>query len=85
MLSQNKSTRTCRNNFGYLKVVFTLAVLVACFCVSVRAQQSEETGFVDADGEQVERYQIAKFNYQYVGAIYPIVLWVLLGSLAKLG
>ena len=72
------------SHLGNMRIVLGFSMFCVCFW-KAQAAGNEEQGYVDAGGEQVQRYQIAKFNYDYVGAIYPIVLWVLLGSLAKLG
>ena len=33
----------------------------------------------------IERYPVAKFNFDHVSDLYAIVFWILLGSLAKVG
>ena len=33
----------------------------------------------------VGRYNVAKFNFDHVSDVYAITLWILLGSLAKVG
>ena len=44
------------------------------------------TSEVDANENKVEkRYQVAKFTFEEVSDVYSITLWILLGSLAKIG
>lgn len=41
---------------------------------------------IDARETKVsQRYQVAKFNFEEVSDVYAITLWILLGSLAKIG
>ena len=37
------------------------------------------------DKHEVVRYQVAQFNFDHVSDVYAITLWILLGSLAKVG
>lgn len=51
-------------------------------CVYVNATTSE----FEAGDEKVEkRYEVAKFNFVEVANVYSITLWILVGSLAKIG
>lgn len=41
---------------------------------------------IDVKDEKIEkRYQVAHFNFEEVSSVYAITLWILLGSLAKIG
>lgn len=35
--------------------------------------------------KDTERYQVARFNFEEVSEVYTITLWILVGSLAKIG
>jgi hypothetical protein len=52
------------------------------FARRVSAASEEVNG-----GEEkiIGRYQVAKFNFEHVSDVYAITLWILLGSLAKVG
>jgi hypothetical protein len=44
------------------------------------------TEVVDANEDRVvTRYQVARFTFEEVSDVYGITLWILLGSLAKIG
>lgn len=34
---------------------------------------------------KAERFQVVQFNFDHVSDVYAITLWILLGSLAKVG
>ena len=46
-------------------------------CATIKENFDEE--------KTMSRYQVAKFNYEEVASVYEITLWILLGSLAKIG
>ena len=35
--------------------------------------------------DKAERFQVVQFNFDHVSDVYAITLWILLGSLAKVG
>ena len=66
---------------------FPLAILlIICGLALLPKQANSETVYVTVDNEKtVGRYEVAKFNFVEVSSIYAITLWILLGSLAKIG
>lgn len=59
------------------------AVLIVYLLVK-RAYTAEEEVF----GSELKlpgRYKVANFNFDHVSDVYAITLWILLGSLAKVG
>ncbi len=58
--------------------------LIFIFFYVKRAQGATDI----VDGEEVKpvsRYKVATFNFEHVSDVYAITLWILLGSLAKVG
>ena len=61
-------------------------LLIVLILVSVlnRVNTSNETVSLKEE-KTVTRYQVAKFDFVEVQSVYAITLWILLGSLAKIG
>jgi len=58
--------------------------VLAIFFVSRRVSAAVEE-INGGEEKVVERYPVARFNFEHVSDIYAITLWILLGSLAKVG
>jgi hypothetical protein len=67
---------------GYSSYIYLLILIVYAFVKRVHSATEEVNG-----GEEkiIGRYQVAKFNFEHVSDVYAITLWILLGSLAKVG
>ena len=65
---------------------FSVMFLIVLILVSVinRVNTSNETVNLKEE-KTVTRYQVAKFDFVEVQSVYAITLWILLGSLAKIG
>lgn len=66
----------------YSKYMYYLIIILYAF--SKRANSATEEVFGSED-KPPGRYQVAKFNFEHVSDVYAITLWILLGSLAKVG
>ena len=66
----------------YSTIVLILILILVC--ISNRANAENVTVNVNEE-KIVSRYQVAKFNFVEVSGVYSITLWILLGSLAKIG
>jgi hypothetical protein len=65
-------------------VYILLSVLFVLFKKNGLVEAASEE--VDGGADEVpERYQVAKLNFEEVSDVYAITLWILLGSLAKVG
>jgi hypothetical protein len=66
----------------YTKYVYYAILFIYIFARRASAASEEVNG-----GEEKipGRYQVAKFNFDHVSDVYAITLWILLGSLAKVG
>lgn len=73
-----------RNILRYFKISlsFNFFLYVVLLKQIVSANQNEISG---GDDKPVGRYQVAKLNFDHVSDVYAITLWILLGSLAKVG
>ncbi len=60
------------------------SLVLAIFFVSRRVSAAVEE-INGGEEKVVERYPVARFNFEHVSDIYAITLWILLGSLAKVG
>ena len=83
-LFSNKSGSMTSRIFGhksavYLIVFFLIFVLIKRVCSAT--DQFSEIG----EQKPVSRFPVAKFNFSEVSEVYAITLWILLGSLAKIG
>jgi hypothetical protein len=71
---------SCLINKNYVQYVFFIIVYYLCKYVQCA------TEVVDGgEKKEVERYPVAEFNFEHVSDVYAITLWILLGSLAKVG
>lgn len=59
------------------------AIIVLLFFVKRASSASEEVN--GGEHGSVSRYPVARFEFEHVSDIYAITLWILLGSLAKVG
>jgi hypothetical protein len=66
----------------YIKYIYYLLLFVYLF--AKRASGASEEINQGAE-KPVMRYQVATFNFDHVSDIYAITLWILLGSLSKVG
>ena len=66
---------------------YTTHVYVLCLVLYLCFRRAfGSSDIVDGGEDKVPgRFQVAKFNYEHVSDVYAITLWILLGSLAKIG
>jgi sodium/hydrogen exchanger-like protein 3 len=63
-------------------IYLIIAALIALCKYSVKCG----TEIIDGgDKKDITRYPVAAFNFEHVSDVYAITLWILLGSLAKVG
>ncbi len=60
------------------------SLVLAIFFISKRVNAASEE-INGGEEKVVNRYPIAIFNFEHISDIYAITLWILLGSLAKVG
>jgi hypothetical protein len=66
-----------KSKYLYLFILISLLCKYAVKCA---------TEIVDGgDKKEITRYPVAAFNFEHVSDVYAITLWILLGSLAKVG
>ena len=65
-----------------LKYIYYGILFMYLFVKRVNTASEEVNG---GEEKVVTRYQVATFNFDHVSDIYAITLWILLGSLAKVG
>ena len=56
--------------------------------ISILCKYAVKCGTQTIDGgdkKEITRYPVAAFNFEHVSDVYAITLWILLGSLAKVG
>ena len=63
----------------YFKYIYYAIVILYLFSREANAATS------GSDKRATGRYKVATFDYHHVADIYSIVLWILLGSLVKVG
>ena len=66
----------------YSTYVYFSLIVVHLLAKRVSAASEEVNG---GEEKVPGRYQVAKFNFDHVSDVYAITLWILLGSLAKVG
>lgn len=71
--------RFLRTNIRYVYYGLLIVYLMA---KRVYAAEDEVFG---SELKPPGRYEVAKFNFDHVSDVYAITLWILLGSLAKVG
>ena len=67
----------------YSAYIYYFIVLFGFYVQTVNSA-NEEVNQIN-EKNVVQRYQVAKFNFHHVGNVYVITLWILLGSLVKIG
>lgn len=84
MWSNHKSSSLFGGGGGGISLLkYSLVLLVLLVMVKHARSAVEE---IDIRDEKVQkRYQVAHFNFEEVSSVYAITLWILLGSLAKIG
>lgn len=82
-----KNTRFIVNKIEYRGILFCIYIfLIVEFLTNYVKLLSAETITVNARLEKNPgRYQVAKFQFEEVAEVYSITLWILIGSLAKIG
>ena len=81
MCANHKSSSLFVGGVSLLK--YSLVLLVLLVMIKHARSAVEE---IDIRDEKVQkRYQDAHFNFEEVSSVYAITLWILLGSLAKIG
>ena len=66
----------------YSTYIYYSLILVYFYAKRVHSATEEVNG---GEEKKIESYQVAKFNFDHVSDVYAITLWILLGSLAKVG
>ena len=61
-----------------------LVVLVLLLGLIVHKYYCKEQTYIHNKAKQL-RFEVAQFNFDHVSDVYAITLWILLGSLAKVG
>jgi solute carrier family 9 (sodium/hydrogen exchanger), member 3 len=64
-----------------LKNIFSIVLGTICITYVKCAYETVDGG----DAKTIGRYQVAQFHFEHVSDVYAITLWILLGSLAKVG
>lgn len=73
-------------NFDFLRKYsrYIYYGFLVCYLLARKAYAANEEVF-GSELKQLGRYEVAKFNFDHVSDVYAITLWILLGSLAKVG
>ncbi|CAF0955513.1 unnamed protein product, partial [Brachionus calyciflorus] len=71
-----------KDTLSKFKNFYLFIILLFIFINRVRSTTVE---FEAGDEKTEKRYQVAKFNFAEVSSVYAITLWILIGSLAKIG
>jgi len=78
-----------RNGMGSLSTwrrysthIYYGILVIYLFSRKVYAATEQVNG---GEEKKLGRYNVAKFNFDHVSDVYAITLWILLGSLAKVG
>lgn len=66
----------------YSTYIYYGVLVIYLFTKRAHAATEEVNG---GDEKVIGRYSVAKFNFDHVSDVYAITLWILLGSLAKVG
>lgn len=66
----------------YSSYIYYGILFIYLFSKRVNSATEEVNG---GEEKVVGRYNVAKFNFDHVSDVYAITLWILLGSLAKVG
>ncbi|CAF1551545.1 unnamed protein product, partial [Rotaria magnacalcarata] len=64
-------------NNKHIILIFILGLLIHKYCCIEQTYQHNEP--------KQARFHVAEFNFDHVADVYSITLWILLGSLAKVG
>lgn len=77
---------SCSGSLGiwrkYSRYIYYSLLLVYLF---VKRANSATEEVIGGEEKIPGRYEVAKFNFEHVSDVYAITLWILLGSLAKVG
>ncbi len=66
----------------YSSYIYYAVIIIYFYAKRVQSASEEVNG---GEEKEITRYQVAKFNFDHVSDVYAITLWILLGSLAKVG
>ncbi|CAF0750538.1 unnamed protein product [Brachionus calyciflorus] len=66
----------------YIKLIYFSFL---CLYLITKRVYSATEEVIGGEEKVITRYQVAKFNFEHVSDVYAITLWILLGSLAKVG
>lgn len=69
-------------NFRNLKVIY---YAILCIYLVVKRVYSATEEVIGGEETVSDTFQVVKFNFEHVSDVYAITLWILLGSLAKVG
>ena len=76
-MATQKYTIISWRSLAYYAFVILFLVIKNAMAATEEVQGGEK--------EEVSRFPVARFNFDHVSDIYAITLWILLGSLAKVG
>ena len=66
----------------HISTIYTSVLILYVFVRRVNSATEEVNG---GEEKKIGRYKVANFNFEHVSDVYAITLWILLGSLAKVG
>lgn len=85
IISKLFNAKSIINKNDFFKNMQSIYLIFLIIFVIVKRVCSTTEEMDARDERPVGRYQVAKFNFTEVSEVYAITLWILLGSLAKIG
>jgi len=67
------------------KSKYLIYIVIVALAFSSKYAHADTESINDQENKQVERYKVAKLNIEEVSGVYSVTLWILLGSLIKIG
>ncbi len=67
------------------KSTYFIYILIVTITFLNRNVQAGTESINEQKNKEVERYKVAKLNIEEVSGVYSVTLWILLGSLIKIG
>lgn len=61
-----------------------IIIIIIVLGILIQKYHTKEQTYVHNQAKQ-QRFHVAEFNFDHVSDVYAITLWILLGSLAKVG
>lgn len=71
--------------FGWRKYSRYIYYMILIVYLLIKRTNSASEEVFGSEDREIGRYPVAKFNFDHVSDVYAITLWILLGSLAKVG